>query len=543
MVARDMTSDSQQPFYLDGHRVDPELGTVGRDGIDIHVEPKVMAVLAYLARRPDRLVRRNELFDVLWQGSVVHDMALTRCVTQIRKIFCDTRPHRIIETIPKKGYRFVAAVVEQDAFEQSALDRSQKGRSEGAVRWLAAIAAILVVAVLVVSTASQSNIEALSAANKTPTIDSETTQPDDSASVYYRRASALAENRTREDVNESIGLFKRAIQERPDFALAHSGLSNALSLQAFYWGEPTLDEAEKHADRAVELNPLSAESFNARGLVYAIHGRSEDSIVAVERALALKPDYWQAAHNLGNVYYDTHHLDLAAHWYARAADLRPENASALAHLGEIYLKLGDLEEAERRLDRAWELQPDNRIVIRAVANLRLIQGDYAGVIESCDRLLERQNNDLACLQYSALAAFMAEDVDQARNYVTQMEELAPDHLYAALIRAQTELYAGDPELAEEILVDIETRAQQAIDEHGNRWYLSWSLAAVQSLRGNTDQAIQWLDETLKSGRVYWLWDDNDPALAPLRDDPRFRRYLEAMRAKNSATRGNLREAT
>ena len=480
-----------------------------------------------LAAQADSSAAMNCL-GALWQGSVVHDMALTRCVTQIRKIFDDIRPHRIIETIPKKGYRFVATIVEHET----------KQKSDGAVRWLAATAAILVVTVLVVSTASQSTIDNELQAAENPIL-----SQDESVSDHYRRASKLAANRTRDDVAEAVTLFRLAIAEQPDFSLAHSGLSNALSLQAFYWGQPTLDEAEAHADKAVELNPLSAESFNARGLVYAIRGRSEDSIVAVERALSLKPDYWQAAHNLANVYYDTYHLDLAAHWYRRAAELRPENASALAHLGEIYLKLGDIDEAQRLLDDAWEMQPDNRIVIRSVANLRLIQGDYPAALDSCERLLERQPGDVLCLQYSALAAFLSEDVDGTRDYISRMENSAPGHLYAALIKAQTAMQVGDAEQAEEILVDIERRVQKTIDEHGNRWYLSWSMAAAQSLRGNADQAIRWLNETLESGRVYWLWDDNDPALAPLQNDPRFRRYLDAMRAKNNVMRGNLRDAT
>ena len=109
-----MTNESKRPFYLNRHRVEPQLGKVIRDGEDIHLEPKVMAVLCYLARRPDQLISRGELFDSLWQHSVVHDMALTRCVTQIRKVFGDTRPHRIIETIPKKGYRFITRISEEE---------------------------------------------------------------------------------------------------------------------------------------------------------------------------------------------------------------------------------------------------------------------------------------------------------------------------------------------------------------------------------------------------------------------------------------------
>jgi TolB-like protein len=56
-------------------------------------------------------VSRNALFDAVWPGGVVSDDTLTRCIVELRKAFDDTaRESRVIETIPKMGFRLVLPV-------------------------------------------------------------------------------------------------------------------------------------------------------------------------------------------------------------------------------------------------------------------------------------------------------------------------------------------------------------------------------------------------------------------------------------------------
>ncbi len=104
------------PFQLAEWLVRPDDGTVTHGGETVHLEPRVMDVLAYLAQRCGRVVAKEELLEVLWKGMVVEEGALPQCIHAIRKALGDdARSPRYIETIPKRGYRLVAEVSRPEA--------------------------------------------------------------------------------------------------------------------------------------------------------------------------------------------------------------------------------------------------------------------------------------------------------------------------------------------------------------------------------------------------------------------------------------------
>ncbi|GAB5534849.1 MAG: winged helix-turn-helix domain-containing protein [Rubricoccaceae bacterium] len=106
-------------FRLAGWTVVPSAHEMVRPGETVHVEPKPMEVLVLLASRAGEAVSRDELMESVWPGVVVTDHALNRCVSRLRKLFDDDpRNPRVIETIPKAGYRLVAPV---EALGDSAL--------------------------------------------------------------------------------------------------------------------------------------------------------------------------------------------------------------------------------------------------------------------------------------------------------------------------------------------------------------------------------------------------------------------------------------
>lgn len=100
-----------EAFLIDNWTVEPALNRMSREGETIAFEPKVMAVLVYMAERPGEPVTRQELDDAVWSGMVVSYDALTGAIQKLRKAFNDDpRRPRIIETLSKKGYRLVAPV-------------------------------------------------------------------------------------------------------------------------------------------------------------------------------------------------------------------------------------------------------------------------------------------------------------------------------------------------------------------------------------------------------------------------------------------------
>lgn len=92
-------------------RVDLGRMAATRAGAPIPLEPKAFDVLVHLIEHRDRLVTKDELLDAVWTGTFVTPNVLTRAITQIRKgLGDDAADARYIETVAKRGYRFIAPV-------------------------------------------------------------------------------------------------------------------------------------------------------------------------------------------------------------------------------------------------------------------------------------------------------------------------------------------------------------------------------------------------------------------------------------------------
>ena len=96
-------------YRFDDVEVDAGAFRVTKAGVPLRLEPKAIELLLFLAQNPGRLVTKAEIQDVVWKDTSVTENALTRLVAQIRKgLGDDAREARYIETVPTRGYRFVA---------------------------------------------------------------------------------------------------------------------------------------------------------------------------------------------------------------------------------------------------------------------------------------------------------------------------------------------------------------------------------------------------------------------------------------------------
>lgn len=98
-------------FYLQDWLVQPDqLRLVRSDGLVVSTEPRIMQVLLCLAAHPHQVVLRDTLMQEVWADCIVVDDTLTRCISQLRKIFDDTPDHpKWFETIRSKGYRLLVS--------------------------------------------------------------------------------------------------------------------------------------------------------------------------------------------------------------------------------------------------------------------------------------------------------------------------------------------------------------------------------------------------------------------------------------------------
>ena len=95
---------------IDAYVYDVRSGEIGKHGHTQRLEPKAAAVLTLLASRVGELVLREEILQEVWRNQVVVEEVLTRVIGLIRKALGDEAPYQLIETLPKRGYRLMAAV-------------------------------------------------------------------------------------------------------------------------------------------------------------------------------------------------------------------------------------------------------------------------------------------------------------------------------------------------------------------------------------------------------------------------------------------------
>jgi DNA-binding winged helix-turn-helix (wHTH) protein len=128
------------PFRLDS--VNQCLWRHGNAGDDerILLTPKAFAVLGYLVEHAGRLVTQNELLEAVWPDTFVQPEVLKYQIADIRSTLGDRAKNSLfIETLPRRGYRFVATVTEGESAGALAPASPARGRLVGRDRALDAL--------------------------------------------------------------------------------------------------------------------------------------------------------------------------------------------------------------------------------------------------------------------------------------------------------------------------------------------------------------------------------------------------------------------
>jgi DNA-binding winged helix-turn-helix (wHTH) protein/tetratricopeptide (TPR) repeat protein len=141
-------------YNFDDVRIDTQGFRLSKAGRVLPVEPKALDLLIFLVENRGRLVERRELIDAIWGDAFVTDHVLNRAIGQLRKLLADdSKVPRYIETVPTRGYRFIADVEvegpdETKGPEQTRAAESVPTSSNTAVksaRWKVVAAAIVLV--------------------------------------------------------------------------------------------------------------------------------------------------------------------------------------------------------------------------------------------------------------------------------------------------------------------------------------------------------------------------------------------------------------
>ncbi len=108
-----MGKEAQRLYEFGPFRLETVERTLLRDGRPVSLPPKVFDTLLLLVQRSGRLVEKDELMQKLWPDTFVEESNLTQNVFTLRRVLGEANDaHPYIETVPKRGYRFVADVRE-----------------------------------------------------------------------------------------------------------------------------------------------------------------------------------------------------------------------------------------------------------------------------------------------------------------------------------------------------------------------------------------------------------------------------------------------
>jgi DNA-binding winged helix-turn-helix (wHTH) protein/tetratricopeptide (TPR) repeat protein len=485
--------EPRSEIRFDGWTLLRQSGELLKAGVRVRLQLQPQQVLEALLERPGELVTREELIARLWpKGVVEFDAALNSVVRRLRTVLGDhAEAPRYIETIPRRGYRFIGTVEEARALPPSPVEAPSSPRPEADVRsvltrpsWrvIAAALALASVTLAVLLSVHLAGRAAASGTARAPVAAE--------AEERVQRAQFFFQRRSSGDLDRAETYFREALTIDPRHARAWSGLASV------YW----IKTVERELPRTSGLE------------------RVRD---AAERALALDPDLAEPhlrLSTLSNIAGDA----AAGDWHMRRAmQIDPTNPLVLGFAASAAAGNGQLGQAVDLQRRAVEAEPLSQVARYNLASYLYLAGLYADAQEELRRLAEvapdRSGGHKAM---AAMLLVMQGQFDEAIAAAGDLPDGPARHQVLALAHHGSGRAAeSEAALAELIRVTQEREA--------------YRVAEVYAFRGETERAFDWLEvaaQQARSGDRFPLRSPpiamlQSPILRPLQADPRWQARL------------------
>jgi non-specific serine/threonine protein kinase len=230
---------------------------------------------------------------------------------------------------------------------------------------------------------------------------------------YYLRGRKVFYQHSRRGLEFARKMFDQAIALDPNYALAHAGLADCLSLIYLYVdaSESNRELALKESRIALHLDPELAQAHVSHGLASANFDRHEEAVAAYEQALELEPRLYEADFFYAREVLMHGDHELAAKLFERAGEVRPDDYQVAALLGQVYEDLGRVGDARvmrrRAINNAEEhlkVNPDDVRAYYMSANAMVALGEVERGLERARLALRLDPTDCMVL-YNAACIF------------------------------------------------------------------------------------------------------------------------------------------
>lgn len=299
-----------------------------------------------------------------------------------------------------------------------------------------------------------------------------------------------------------------------------------IALGALYRHHGDYDRAELELRQAAAIDPENVEALIELSLTLGLQGHAAEAKALLERAEILQPAYWPV-HDALTSYYRNHdsgpdRFEQSVKHAMRVVELTPESASAWNNLGTAYHGLEQYDAAKSAWDRALELNPTRT----AYTNRGLqyyYDGRFQDAMEMQSRALEFAPSD------HRLWGRLAESGRHAK-----MDELQVREAYEKAIRYATEqLGINRRDWRTRALLgtyyaftgkssDARSMLDEALKESKREPEALLYDALVRQQSGDIDTCLDSLEEAVSKNDAYRYYVQQDPDLARLSDQPRFR---------------------
>ncbi len=348
-----------------------------------------------------------------------------------------------------------------------------------------------------------------------------------------------------EAMKRAITYFKEAMALDPRFALAYAGLADAYCqgspMGMAFLSYDYVDSALALGEKAVKINPTSAEAYKAWGLGHQLKGDYDQAIEKYQQAINLNTNYDPAIGNLAIILTNTGRVDEAIQLDKKNIRINPLNFRNYSNLGGNYLVLDMYEEAKQAFQQALALYPRDYNTHYRLAFLYGVQRQTEKAKQHLESLVAV---DPADAYLNEMAANVAINVDTALFYHYARQAMAGDDFdpvfnYSVSVGVGFLLWeAGQQDSArtwvEPVLENLINQAQDSDDS-----YVAANISNCYAIFEEKAEALRWLRKAIDLGFIDRTDCMTTRTLKSIHREPEFKAMMDELDKKLTRMRMNI----
>ena len=347
---------------------------------------------------------------------------------------------------------------------------------------------------------------------------------------YYLKGRQYYRNYSKQDNDQAIELFKKALKLDPEYALAYAGLGDAYGqmVDKFGFSPEWIDSAIVVSKKSIEIDPGLAEGFKALGLAYLEKGWYSKALKENYNAVEHNANYAPAVANIGWIYGYTGKWDEGMPFFRKVLSVDPLRAYNLFSIGNAYFHMDDSVNATYWINKALELQPNLQSAYEALSLLYLSHGNFEKAIYHSEKLLLMSPEDFSSLNLAGLVYLYTGNDEKAEFYLNKALILSRSPaIYLSYIYWKTNRKVQ----ARKLLDERQKFIHEALDQESESYFVRYDLAMIHAIFGNKEEAYRWLQKAIDAGWCDYRLGQINPVFEIFHNEKRFKQMMADVKAR------------